>query len=269
MADALYESVTMIILSPDTDIDYVLYIGIGFLILVFVILIVAAIIKTSRPEAKVGEELIADILEKTIGESTKTINDVIIQDDYGRTAQIDHIVFSSNGIHVIETKNRSGQIYGTEEQQQWTQVLGDGNIKNKFYNPLKQNETHAACLSRILKTRIPIYSYVVFAQANISYIKAQGVYTPETLRQALLLPPEITIAPHELERCYKVIQKYKDNPVCTMEEHVGKIEQAQKYINDGLCPRCGKQLVLCYDKEGKSFYGCSGYPKCTFTKKLN
>lgn len=30
------------------------------------------------------------------------------------------------------------------------------------------------------------------------------------------------------------------------------------------CPECGKDVVVKYTKRGKLFYGCTGYPKCTF-----
>lgn len=30
------------------------------------------------------------------------------------------------------------------------------------------------------------------------------------------------------------------------------------------CPRCGKDIVVKKSRRGKSFYGCSGYPTCTF-----
>ncbi|WP_443089649.1 topoisomerase DNA-binding C4 zinc finger domain-containing protein [Zunongwangia sp. HGR-M22] len=34
-----------------------------------------------------------------------------------------------------------------------------------------------------------------------------------------------------------------------------------------ICPRCQSELLL---KEGRygNFYGCSNYPKCTYTKNL-
>ena len=33
---------------------------------------------------------------------------------------------------------------------------------------------------------------------------------------------------------------------------------------DGNCPRCGKKMLLKKSKKGRSFYGCEGYPDCTF-----
>lgn len=31
------------------------------------------------------------------------------------------------------------------------------------------------------------------------------------------------------------------------------------------CSSCGSKMVLRHSKDGKSFYGCSKYPKCRFT----
>lgn len=36
----------------------------------------------------------------------------------------------------------------------------------------------------------------------------------------------------------------------------------------GICPRCGKALVIRQSRYGKRFIGCSGYPQCTVTYPL-
>ena len=33
---------------------------------------------------------------------------------------------------------------------------------------------------------------------------------------------------------------------------------------EGSCPRCGKKMLLKKSKKGRSFYGCEGYPECSF-----
>ena len=47
-----------------------------------------------------------------------------------------------------------------------------------------------------------------------------------------------------------------------------QIKQKQNNIENNICPRCGKPLVLRKNKNGDIFYGCSNYPDCTFTKKI-
>ena len=46
-------------------------------------------------------------------------------------------------------------------------------------------------------------------------------------------------------------------PECT---NTKKIIEATK----GICPMCGKRIVVKKSKKGRYFYGCEGYPDCTF-----
>jgi hypothetical protein len=63
--------------------------------------------------------------------------------------EIDVIALSSHGIYVFEMKNYSGYIYGSENDQHWTQVLNRFS-KNKFYNPLRQNYAHTKSVEKYL-----------------------------------------------------------------------------------------------------------------------
>ncbi|MDO8142565.1 MAG: nuclease-related domain-containing protein [Candidatus Brocadiales bacterium] len=67
----------------------------------------------------------------------------------GGTTQIDHIIVSTYGIFVIETKNMKGWIYGNEKDAKWTQVFF--RKKYPFQNPLRQNYKHIKNISEILK----------------------------------------------------------------------------------------------------------------------
>jgi hypothetical protein len=66
----------------------------------------------------------------------------------GGTTQIDHIFLSPYGIFVLETKNMSGWIFGSERQAQWTQKLYKRSFK--FQNPLRQNYKHLKALEATL-----------------------------------------------------------------------------------------------------------------------
>ena len=62
--------------------------------------------------------------------------------------QIDHVFLSPYGIFVLETKNMSGWIFGSEKQAQWTQKLYKRTFK--FQNPLRQNYKHLKALEATL-----------------------------------------------------------------------------------------------------------------------
>ena len=93
----------------------------------------------------------------------KTLQNIYVPYKDG-TSEIDVLVAHKKGIYVIESKNYSGWIFGSENQQQWTQMLNK-NTKEKFYNPVKQNKTHIKALSEYLQIEpSKMKSYIVFSE---------------------------------------------------------------------------------------------------------
>jgi restriction system protein len=78
------------------------------------------------------------------------------------TTQIDHILVSTRGVFVIETKNYSGWLFGDESSKQWMQVLYK--VKSKFQNPIHQNYLHVKVVEQLLDflPKEHIHSIVVF-----------------------------------------------------------------------------------------------------------
>ena len=77
--------------------------------------------------------------------------------------QIDHVVVSKYGVFVIETKNYSGWIFGSEKQKNWTQTIYKK--KTRFYNPILQNNTHIKALQYFLDMSMTMHSIIVFSDA--------------------------------------------------------------------------------------------------------
>ena len=80
------------------------------------------------------------------------------------TTQLDHVVVSTAGIFVIETKNFRGWIFGGENQREWTQQIY--RKKSRFQNPIHQNKLHVAALSRLLGLPVEIFRPVVIFIGN-------------------------------------------------------------------------------------------------------
>ncbi|TXD84091.1 NERD domain-containing protein [Subsaximicrobium wynnwilliamsii] len=98
----------------------------------------------------------------------------------GTYAQIDLVVATKVGLIVFEVKKYSGWIFGSGNQNQWTQVLNYGKIKHRIYNPILQNKNHIHQLKKKLsKENIPFFSVIVFygdcELKNINYIP-NGTY---------------------------------------------------------------------------------------------
>lgn len=87
--------------------------------------------------------------------------------DTNDTTQIDHILVSPVYLFIIETKNLSGWLFGSLEEQNWTQSFpaeSGGTKKPSPYNPMRQNKNHAKCIADLeIVPRYRIRPVVVLA----------------------------------------------------------------------------------------------------------
>lgn len=235
-------------------------------IIAALIVIGIVFIRTPQGRGIVGELVVRIILGKTKEGEKYVINNLMLVDN-GKSSQIDHVLINQNGVFVIETKNYSGRIYGNESQQEWTQVLSYGRVKNKLYNPVKQNATHVYRLKKLLPEETYIDSVVVLVQNNTKYIQAKGVLNLMQLAKYVSATNGHALTPNEMYNIYSLLSKAKAECAVTLEEHVAEIQLMKKNIQNNICPRCGGNLIERDGKYGK-FYGCNNYPKCKFIKKL-
>ena len=107
-----------------------------------------SILKETGLEAKLkgwtGELKTRFINSLFLSAEYKVFNNIIIRTERGST-QIDHVIVSPYGLFAVETKNKTGKIYGDEKQRQWTAVIY--NKKYRFQNPLHQNHAHTMSLA--------------------------------------------------------------------------------------------------------------------------
>jgi len=245
--------------------------GIIVLILIFCFVLGAGDIFRPPSNDEIGERgeiEVARALENNC-KNSYFIHDIIVVDDRTKkSAQIDHVVIRSNGVFIIETKNYAGRIYGRDEQREWTQVLAYGKTKNRFYNPIKQNNNKIFYLQKILKMKNIFVPVVVFPRAEL-YAESNSLICDNLGKLAMILDSDqnINLTDEQMTKIYLQLLEIKDNPQITKEEHIENIHKIQDDLANNICPRCGKSLVLRNGKNGQ-FYGCLGYPDCRFTKRL-
>jgi hypothetical protein len=101
------------------------------------------------------------ILQSFLNAEYHLMNNITLPFEDG-TTQIDHILVSTHGIFVIETKHYSGWIFGNENSKYWTQVIF--NFKSRFQNPVNQNYKHFVAIKSLLDFVSPdhIHSIIVF-----------------------------------------------------------------------------------------------------------
>lgn len=199
------------------------------------------------------------------GKVYRRIHDLVIPCQ-GGTTQIDHVLVSVHGIFVVETKNMNGWIFGDERSPQWTQsVFGK---KFRFQNPLRQNYRHVKALAEYLGVSDKMMRPVVFF---IGDCECKTPMPPNVLTRGLCRYvhrfTDQVFTPEEARDIFARLSRAKAAPVVSRALHVAGLRERHSGDN---CPKCGAQLVLRTARKGEnaggSFYGCSGYPKCRYTR---
>jgi len=114
-------------------------------------------------KGKYGEYLSFNKLEKIKGDH-RILTNVYLPKGNGETTEVDLIYIHETGIYVLESKNYSGWIFGDEKSKYWMQTLQNGK-KEKFYNPIFQNNTHIKYLIKLLQIDEKIIkSIIVFSE---------------------------------------------------------------------------------------------------------
>jgi uncharacterized FlaG/YvyC family protein len=114
-------------------------------------------------KGKYGEYLSFNKLEKIKG-NHKILTNVYLPKGNEETIEIDLVYIHETGIYILESKNYSGWIFGDEKNEYWMHTLKNRQ-KEKFYNPLWQNNTHIEYLKKLLKIdENYIKSIIVFSE---------------------------------------------------------------------------------------------------------
>lgn len=238
------------------------------LLLSFIVLLTVFRSKRAERRGLKGERLISSVLSSLPAEYT-LYNDVYLEVK-GRSVQIDHVIISRYGVFVIETKNYTGWIYGTEQSEYWTKNMY-GN-KYQFRNPLKQNYSHIKSLQALLgipeSKFIPIIVFLNGATLKSDTI-GNVIYSSQ-LKRTILAYSIPVFSDDEVESIKSALSKALIMGKNRKREHINKVKkevkEKQALIALGICPRCKGKLILRKGKYGK-FWGCSNYPQCNFKYK--
>ncbi len=135
-----------------------------------------------------GEELTEEKLySASINGYRRVLKNVYVPISDGKYTEIDLIMIHSSYIFVIESKNYSGWIFGSEKNKNWTQCLKGGS-KTSFYNPIMQNNTHINALSKYLGIeKEKFMSYIVFSQRCVLKKVPEDTYNRLILNRDYLI----------------------------------------------------------------------------------
>lgn len=243
--------------------------------LVVVLPLVKIVTQSARVKGMIGEGIVNTLL--WIGLTKRNyhrIKDVTLPTLDG-TTQVDHVVVSACGVFVIETKHMSGWIFGSAHQKQWTQTLYKHSFT--FQNPLHQNYAHTKALGHALglsphvmhsivvftgssRFKTPVPENVLHPSQCIPYIKSK--------QSEILTPDEVSIIVERIQS-QRLVRGRATNTKHI--EHVtakvkAKTAPAPAEGSVKFCPRCSSKMVIRKTKKGphagRTFWGCSTFPRC-------
>ena len=162
-----------------------------------------------------GEALVRRLFHKRLNhELYHVLNDVTLPINK-ETTQIDHVVISTKGVFVIETKDYSGWIFGDKNSRAWTQTIFK--TKSKFQNPIRQNYKHVKAIQDLFDF-IPkehIHSIIIFT--------GTAIFKTEK-------PEEVCY----VEECISKIQSYQNDVISLnrLQFCVGRLEYFRCLISE-------------------------------------
>ncbi|MFC4559810.1 small acid-soluble spore protein O [Virgibacillus kekensis] len=174
-------------------------------------------------KGEIGEHKI-DIQLSQFPKEYKYLSDIMVENPKSATgySQIDHIVITSYGIFVIETKNYQGTIYGGRERKTW---LVNG--KFKMMSPVLQNYGHIEALKPYIDNKFHRYFVSV-----ISFTKRCTLKIGMDLRE--ISSDEIVIydlyLTETIKRKLSIAKMTYKEPLFT-EKDIAKIHSTLKKIN--------------------------------------
>ena len=238
------------------------------------LMLLIGLLKSPWAKGHIGELLVRLFAHWQLDKQTyRRLHNVTLNTPDG-TTQIDHVFLSPYGIFVLETKNMSGWIFGSEKQAQWTQQIYKQRFK--FQNPLRQNYKHLKALETALGVA-PEQLHSVIAFVGGATLKTP---MPANVTQGIGFVRYIksfdqrVFSAAQIESMLSALQTGRLAPtLATQREHVQRLKQRSNPTAERQCPKCGSNLLLrtvkSGPKAGQQFWGCSAFPKCRTMQPLN
>ncbi|WP_297810898.1 nuclease-related domain-containing protein [uncultured Methylophaga sp.] len=111
------------------------------------------------------------------------VRGVVIPDGIGGLLEIDRLVLTEHGLLIIESYPISGHLFGSEQIDQWTQILEGRSFK--FANPIRHIHNAKYAL-QILAPKLPVHCRIVFtADSDFPKGRPEVVSTLSSLEQDL------------------------------------------------------------------------------------
>ena len=155
-----------------------IYLGIAILL---AIVIVGTIIFRNK---KNSADRITDLALQPYKQAD--VHNVVFPDGVGGLVDIEHLVLLKQGILIIETYSMSGNLFGADNIEKWTQMINGKSFK--FTNPLYRIQMLRQAI-QVIAPNTPLFYRVIFTATDASFPKGK----PEHVSTLLTLEQDLKI----------------------------------------------------------------------------
>lgn len=201
-------------------------------------------------------------------ETYNRFHDTIIPSSNG-TTQIDHILVSRYGVFIVETKNKAGWIFGSEDQASWTQVIYGK--KYSFQNPLRQTYRQKKVLAEFLQIDESIIHPIIYFAGDSKFKTPMPVNViNSSVGSYVKRFTELVLTQDQVFQIIAKIGQHKNESHISNSDHVRSLKE--RHNSNTKCPKCGgdlkQRVTRSGPRAGSKFLGCEKYPSCRFTKDI-
>lgn len=128
---------------------------IGIIVAGIIIAKNARIESPQRKAGRLGEKFATGVIQEILTSGDVLLTNVELSVD-GKRTELDNVIINSRGVYIIEVKNYSGELFGTEDDYEWIQskMTSGGNFYQKqVKNPIRQVNRQIYILSQYLKNQ--------------------------------------------------------------------------------------------------------------------
>lgn len=182
-----------------------------------------------------GEFTLYQKMCKLLGEE-RVLTNIYLDGHTTKTTEIDVISVTNKGIYVFEMKNYGGYIYGSENDQKWTQVM-NRYTKHPFYNPLRQNYAHTKAVEKYLDIDSNvIYPMVVFSnRSKLSKINVSNTIFVGQMKSAMNVVKKnelLSSNRYTDDEVIEMIAKLRSKSLQNTAFKEAHIESIEAYLNE-------------------------------------
>lgn len=106
-----------------------------------------------RRAGRRGEQYARELIESVLREDDRLFSNVTIAYEDKET-ELDNVVVNNNGVFIIEVKNYSGRLEGSEDDFEWTKIhtsSGGNEYEKTVKNPIRQVKRQIYIMSKYLR----------------------------------------------------------------------------------------------------------------------